>query len=399
MTTEPRNSDIHLKPRTRKLDREFLRKLTPKQRELLRKKIQQQQAAKSPSESPPRSSQNGALPATKPEPVKKQEKSPPKSVPMRSGRTSSTRVLPGFLYDQSRLQLRKRNLRHSIGVILLVLFMTSCFYFYFRTGAQKQEIIAHAVQGLMALEMGQSRQAKAEFQLALTGFRNYQPEPGLTQWNRDAGVYTHILDIAEGFRRLGLYREALESIRQVAVRNVEGQESWLGKRVSESLRKIVTAEEWQPSVHAEIYEYLLALDPQDWGQASVLLVLATEIAGLQKIPIAERYQKADVTVYGTPEKMHSTQERRFQLKGLTFYRIDHLPGTIEFQIPDALSAKARQRLLWYSQSGRNVIVFAKKAEVGFQITGMEDIILSDVHSVEPFNQVVLREERTEVKVY
>ena len=84
------------------------------------------------------------------------------------------------------------------------------------------------------------------------------------------------------FRRLGLYREALESIRQVAIRNVEGRKR-LGKRVSESLRKIVTAEEWQPSVHAEIYEYLLALDLRT-RQASVLLVLATEIAGLQKIP-------------------------------------------------------------------------------------------------------------------
>ncbi len=291
-----------------------------------------------------------------------------------------------------RQKLRIRTIINFFVLIILAMGIGMIFYSYGQEASQKHTIMQSAINGLKALEQENLELAANQFDKALRQFRTYHPNPTRYQWNADAKVYALMFKVAQGYRSLGDYKNSIETYGEVAKRNIKGRKMWVAEQLFSGLSDTVESERWSDRELQEMYQFMLNIDPHTWKHGDYFQVWATELVGLRIIPMEERYSNADLIAYGLPQPMLSLKDKTLRVHAERFYRTERLPSAIEFTIPSNMNETLRKRLQWYGEAEFGCLVFGSNTSSAPVLDGIEGIVLSDHHTVGPFNELVLKHE-------
>ncbi len=303
-------------------------------------------------------------------------------------RTPRTDTISQIYYRQISKRLFTQNICNVFVLFFLAAIAAYCIFYFAKHRGGESEILRLASTGLHALQQEQSKMAEAYFSKALELYKNFHADNPQKWWHSDSLLFTNMLRVGQGWRSLGNYEMALETFRQVSLHNSEGPDSWVGDNLNEELIVFIDSDHWSDQYIKEIYEYLLPMDPKTWETGDIFQVQVTERAGLHRVPMKERYDSAEVVIYGIPKP--ESEDDAFAVEGKTFYKIDRLPGQFRINYPN-FSPDLKERLLWYINQGRHCLIFGKNVDEQNNeavITRIEDILLSEIYSVEAFNQVL-----------
>lgn len=365
------------------------------QKEMERRQIQKPAPSKIESKEKPASpaqeekSKPALLSAKEPETIEpKSTSAAPQKIKRRE---VSTDVLPRYKYQKIRERLLHRQWIQFLILMIIAACLTGVTVIYVQKSVAKSRILKTATLALIALEGNRLEEAHELLKASLLLFRSYNPDPNDYQWNSDHVIYSTMLQVGAGFRSLGDYKSALETHFQVGKRNIHHFTVPLHQEILDRLHEDLDPLRWDEAARKEIYSHLVAMNPADWNRGAIYQVIATEIAGLNVKPMSQRYTEADIIAFGPLAGMFSRSDKNLRVQGIRYYRADREPGPIEFKLPDDLSPEARQRIYWYSTSGRECLVMGKNSDLGPVLLGLEGIVLCDLHTVESFNRQVLKD--------
>jgi tetratricopeptide (TPR) repeat protein len=311
----------------------------------------------------------------------------------RPARTSYSRsdIISKLSYRKMKKNLLFQYWGHFLLLMVITVGITGAFYVYLTDQHEKREILLLATKGLSALENEETTTAQTYFDQALERFLPYHPNPSENRWNADAKLYSVLFKVAEGYRSVGNYVKAIDTLEALAKRNIHQRQRWMAEQLQYHLNDVIMSARWNGETINQLYHNLLNRLPSSWGPSAYYQTWATELAGLRVVPMPDRYREADLVVYGIPKHFDQLQQILI-IEGIRYYKVDQLPGEITIHLPPELMDTYQKRIAWYVEAGYECLIFGKTVVGGFQLLGIEGIVLSDHHTVEPFNALVIEHE-------
>ncbi|MEW6239015.1 MAG: hypothetical protein AB1656_26845 [Candidatus Omnitrophota bacterium] len=249
-------------------------------------------------------------------------------------------------------------------------------------------ILDGVLQGLTALEKKDAAQAALKFDETLRLYCDYHTKNPKWWVQADALVFPAVLRMAQGWRSLGDYAKALETFRQVSLHNPGGSSGWIGELFQNELTEFISSSHWTLDEQEALYQSMLKIPAESWDAGAIMLVRATEWAGLNVYPMIERLESADLAGYGKPIPLENPQASSFRMLVIMFYKVDRIPEIVRIQIP-TMPDYQRKRLEWYLKSNVECLLFGQNAGDRIQLNGIEGILLSEQKNVDEFNRVIL----------
>ncbi len=305
-------------------------------------------------------------------------------------REPRTEIISKIFYKQAHQKLFKQYFLHIFFLLIIFLFAGYSIYGFANYRITESKIMNSATLGLEALGNDQLDKARSLFDQTLSMYRYLSTKYSPLFWRPTGQIYALMLRTAQGWRSLGNYPKALETFHYICMNLNYDPDLSLKSMLEENLIEFIDESHWGEETMSEIYHYLLQQDPSVWGELGEFHVQTTERAGLVAVPIRERYQKADVVVYGTPQIETESTEKIFSVDGIIFYKIDRVQGKIIFDYP-ALSETHQKHLDWYLKKNDPCLIFGQNVdEEGKKATlnSIHGILSSESYVVDDFNSLI-----------
>lgn len=288
-------------------------------------------------------------------------------------------------YRQVKRRLRNEKIRSLLILLVSAGALGLIIYWYGINQSQSLEIKGLADAGLTLLEKNRYPEAASYLRAALEKYSVHHADHPGWWMESDAVLFSLMIRVARGFGRLGDYENGLGAFEQVSRHNAQGPNNWVGRLVDKELVDFISRDHWTDSAMPAIYTYLSQMDPESWKTGAIFQARVTERAGLYVVPMSERLQQADGVVYGKPRPMENPLADEMEVDAIRFYKIEHQSGKTVIRVPPEMGEADRRRLMWYSKSDRECLVFVKFEEHSLVLTGREGILLSEIHNVDIFN--------------
>jgi glucan-binding YG repeat protein len=287
-------------------------------------------------------------------------------------------------YRIAKKELLKRNVIRGILILFPIFILAWSISWYWNDRIEGQIIMRSVDQGLIDLENDRIEEATTLFQRALDRYSLYHIKNPALWRQRDNQMFSAMLRTTHAWRSLGNYYNGLLAFQLVAQHDSKGMDSWVGRQMDEDINHFFKKEHWTDEEFQAIYARIKRKKIETWGTCDIQLIHAIEQAGLRAVPMQKRMEDSEMIVYCTPLPMDNAEADKLNIKGITYYIIDKLPGPMEINIAPNFPAEDRERLFWYSNQNRKCLLFINRAE-NPAITSIEDIILSEPYSVNKFN--------------
>ncbi len=376
--------------------KKYLAALDPEKRKQVIAALAQKQKAKKtqPPKPEPQQPQEATV-ETKGDPSPPQPGEPviPPRRPKRASRTPSTRTLSKTVYQRAGGIMLKRRVWQLFFMLLFLGVGFGWVAFIFVDQQNVFIIMESSTIGLAMIEKENPSEqdyqiARDQFSLALNAFTDYNKTHD-AWWRRpDVQLTQRMLRVAIGWRVVGNTQNAVETFRQTALFLPEGFNSWQGDQFREEMDQFLDSEFWSEQNALELYTLFASSDPGSWGEAGRYLVEKTEQVGLWLLPVRERFQDADIVVYGAPRAISDSQDGEFVVNAEIIYKADREPDWIYIKPRDGFSKIEQQRLNWYLNEETKCILFGTFEEDKIRLNTIESIVMSRPSTVNEFNAVV-----------
>ncbi len=286
-------------------------------------------------------------------------------------------------------QIKRRMGREKIRALLILLVLAGALglaiFWYGSNQKQGLEIKGLADTGLTLLEQNRYSEAAGYLRAALERYSGYHADHPEWWMESDAVLFSLMIRAARGFGRMGDYENGLRAFEQAARHNAQGPDNWVGRLIDSELVEFIGRDNWPEADRPAIYACLTRMDPESWKTGAIFQARVTERAGLYVVPMSERLRQADGVAYGKPRPLEDPWANEMEMDAIRFYQIEHRPGRIVIRFPLGLPDYGRRRLAWYAKSDRECLVFVKFEGHTLVLTGLEGILLSEIHNVDIFN--------------